>query len=213
MSQYELYWQAIIYLAYLCTIKNLTLHCECVQDPRAPIVIKINLQNRVTRGRVLWERGADIALIWLVGIRCKPSFRGQPRVEFVHARTSYADWYWLYLGLKLVVRSTQNITIKDYRHRNIYRSHLIALKILPLMMQLELYDVMFFIRNLKGPTDAFNIYDHVTFHTGSTRSSTHLKLKHVLSRTNSARHFYFNRMPRLWNSLPTIDVDQSTGSI
>ena len=42
------------------------------------------------------------------------------------------------------------------------------------MMQLELYDVMFFIRSLKGPTDAFNIYDHVTFHTGSTHSSTHL---------------------------------------
>ena len=76
------------------------------------------------------------------------------------------------------------------------------------MMQLELYDVMFFIRSLKGPTDAFNIDDH-----GSTRSSTRLKLKHVLSRTNSARHFYFNRTPRLGNSLPTIYLDQSTGSI
>jgi len=82
-----------------------------------------------------------------------------------------------------------------------------------MMMQLELYDVMFIIRSLKGPTDAFNIYDHVTFHTGSTRSSTHLKLKHVLSRTNSARHLYFNRMPRLWNSLPTTDLDQSTDSV
>ena len=86
-----------------------------------------------------------------------------------------------------------------------HRSHLIALKILPLMMQLEIYDVVFFIRSLKGPTDAFNIYDHVTFHPGSTHS-THLKLKHVLSRTNCARHFYFNRMP-------TIDLDQSTGSM
>ena len=72
-----------------------------------------------------------------------------------------------------------------------YRSRLIALKILPLMMQLELYDVMFFIRSLKGPTNAFNIYDRVTFHL----------LKHALSRTNSARHFYFNRTPRLGNSL------------
>ena len=48
---------------------------------------------------------------------------------------------------------------------------------------------------------------------GSTRSSTHLKLKHVLSRANSARNFYLNRIPRLWNSLPTIYLDQSTGSI
>ena len=77
-------------------------------------------------------------------------------------------------------------------------------------MQLEFYDVMFFIRSLKGPTNAFNVDDHVTFHTGSTRSSTHLKLKHVLSRTNSARHFYFNISPRLGNSLPTIYLDLST---
>jgi len=80
------------------------------------------------------------------------------------------------------------------------------------MMQLELYDVMFLFTSLKGPTDAFNIYDYVTFHTGSAHS-THLKLKHVLSRTNSTRHFYFNRMPRLWNSLPTVDLEQSTVSI
>ena len=46
-----------------------------------------------------------------------------------------------------------------------------------------------------------------------TRSSTHLKLRHTLSRTNSARHFYFNRIPRLCNTLPTIDLDQSTTSI
>ena len=78
-----------------------------------------------------------------------------------------------------------------------YRSRLIHLNILHLMMQLELYNIMFFVRCLKGPTDAFNIYDHVTFCTSSTRSSTHLKLQHTLSRTNSARHFYFNKIPRL----------------
>ena len=55
---------------------------------------------------------------------------------------------------------------------------------IPLMMQLELYDVMFFIRSLKGPTDTFNIDDHApSILHGSTHSSTHLKLKHVLSRT------------------------------
>ena len=78
-----------------------------------------------------------------------------------------------------------------------YRSRLIHLNILHLMMQLELYNIMFFVRCLKGPTDAFNIYDHVTFCTSSTHSSTHLKLQHTLSRTNSARHFYFNKIPRL----------------
>ena len=91
-----------------------------------------------------------------------------------------------------------------------------SFKILPLTMQLELYDVvyMFFIWSLKGPTDAFNIiiwschlsYWLYTFYSSQVETC-------YLSRTNSARHFYFNRMPSLWNSLPTIDLDLSTGSI
>ena len=73
---------------------------------------------------------------------------------------------------------------------------------------------MFFVRCLKGPTDAFNIYDHVTFCTSSIYPFFHSsQVADTLSRTNSARHFYFNRIPRLWNTLPTIDLDQSTTSI
>ena len=64
-----------------------------------------------------------------------------------------------------------------------YRSRLIALKILPLMMQLELYDVMFFIRSVKGPTDAFKIYDHVTFHTVCTRCTETCFVKNELCKT------------------------------
>ena len=138
-------------------------------------------------------------------------------LSLVRSRLTYCSQIWRPHLLKDI------ITLEKIQHRatiyilndftSDYRSCLIALKILPLTMQVELYSVMFFIRNLKEPTNAFNIYDHVTFHTGSTHSSTHLKLKHVLSRTNSARHFYFNRMPRLWNSLPTTNLDQSTGSI
>jgi len=89
-----------------------------------------------------------------------------------------------------------------------YRSRPIALKILPLMMQLELYDVMFSLEVWRGqqmPSTYMIMSPSIL--------ALHVLLKHVLSRTNSARHFYFNRMPRLWNSLPTIDLDQSTGSI
>ena len=115
------------------------------------------------------------------------------------------------VALEKIQRRATKYVLNDYTSD--YRSRLIALHILPLMMQLELFDVMFFIQCLKAPTDAFNIYDHVTFHRSSTRCSTHLKLKHVLSRTNSARHCYFNRIPRLWSSLPTFDLDQSISSI
>jgi len=145
-------------------------------------------------------------------IRCSFSTGHSPQAKkilylsLVHSQLTYCSQIWHPHLLKKIQRHENKYILNDVTSD--YRSRLIALKIL----QLELCDVMFFIRSLKGPTGAFNIYDHVTFHIGSTHS-THLKLKHVLSRTNCARHFYFNRIPRLWNSLPTIDLDQSTGSI
>lgn len=36
---------------------------------------------------------------------------------------------------------------------------------------------------------------------------------HKHSATNSARHIYFNRLPRLWNSLPPFDLDISINKI
>jgi len=116
-------------------------------------------------------------------------------LSLVHSQLTYCSQIWHPHLLKVIIilekiqhRATKYI-LNDFTSD--YRSRLIALKILPLMMQLELYDVMFLIRSLKGPTNAFNTDNHVTFHTGSSRSSTHLKLKHVLSRTNSARHFTY----------------------
>jgi len=138
-------------------------------------------------------------------------------LSLVRSQLTYCSQIWRphllkdILALEQIQRRATKYILNDYSSD--YRSRLVHLNILPLMMQLELHDIMFFVRCLKGPTDAFNIYDHVTFCTSSTRSSTHLKLQHTLSRTNSARHFYFNRIPRLWNTLPTIDLDQSTTSI
>ena len=102
-------------------------------------------------------------------------------LPLVHSQLRYCSQIWHPHLLKDVI-----ILEKIQQHLKWLHIWLqISLKILPLMMQLELYDVMFFIRSLKGPADAFNIDDH-----GSTRSSTHLKLKHVLSRTNSARDIF-----------------------
>ena len=105
--------------------------------------------------------------------------------------------------------------IKFILHDNIscYKSRLLTLRMLPLMMQLEMNDILFFITSIKNPTERFNILNYVTFSKASTRSSSKFKLVHNLSRTNQNRHFYFNRLPRLWNSLPSIDLDQSVSSI
>jgi len=116
----------------------------------------------------------------------------------VHSQLTYCSQIWHLHLLKKIQRRENKYILNDFTSD--YRSPLIALKILPLMMQLEIYDVVFFIRSLKGPTDAFNIYDHVTFQAGSTHS-THAPQVEKCFDKNCARHFYFNRMPRLCGTL------------
>ena len=96
-------------------------------------------------------------------------------LSLVHSQLTYCSQIWHphllkdILALEQIQHHTTKYILNDYSSD--YRSRLIHLNILLLMMQLELYDIMFFVRCLKEPTDAFNIYDHVTFCTSSTRSS------------------------------------------
>ena len=64
---------------------------------------------------------------------------------------------------------------------------------------------MVFVKNFRDPSQSFNVMDFVDFCSGSTRSCTFFKLKQRMSILNSIKHFYFNRLPRLWNSLPSMD--------
>ena len=89
----------------------------------------------------------------------------------------------------------------------------IKLHMLPLMMQFEITDIMFFVTSIKSPSAHFNMLQHVNFSKASTRSSSKFKLVHNLSRFNHVKHLYFNHLPCLWNSLPTIDTNQSVRSI
>ena len=74
----------------------------------------------------------------------------------------------------------------------------------------ELRDIMFFVNSLKSPTDSFDISSYISFSNSSTRSTMTCKLNHAVSQSVAHRHFYFNRLPRLWNSLPPIDLDASS---
>ena len=94
-----------------------------------------------------------------------------------------------------------------------YKSRLSQCHVLPLMYFFELNDILFLVKSLKSPTPAFNIYDYVTFNTSATRSGTFNKLIHKYAHTNQARHFFFNRIVRLWNSLPTINLNLTTNTI
>ena len=101
-------------------------------------------------------------------------------------------------------RATKFVTnnpVMDYRNR------LIHLKLLPLIMEYEIADIMFLVKSIKFPSDHFRFCDYVQFCSHPTRGSSNLKLKHSLCWTEIERNFYFNRIPRLWNSLPTLDIN------
>ena len=70
----------------------------------------------------------------------------------------------------------------------------------------ELNDLIFFIKSYKSPSDYFNINDFIFCSSITTRSSTGFKLQHNASSNNLTYNFYFCRLPRLWNSLPIIDI-------
>ena len=76
---------------------------------------------------------------------------------------------------------------------------LTALQILPIIYQLELNDIMFYVTSMNNPSPHFNISDYILEHSSSisTRSQSASKLIHMHSLTNTNHHFYFNRLPRL----------------
>ena len=71
----------------------------------------------------------------------------------------------------------------------------------------------FFIKAFQQPSSHFNINHYITFSHANTRSSSTNKLHHVHTNNNCFCNFYFNRLPRLWNSLPPIDLTKSLSSI
>ena len=134
-------------------------------------------------------------------------------LSLVRSRVIYCSQVWRPFLLKdinileNVQRRATKFILNDFISD--YKSRLLTLHLLPLTMMYELNDILFFIKSLKEPSDAFNVLDYVSFSCNATRSSTHTKLVHKFTKTNAAKHFYFSRLPRLWNSLPPIDLSLS----
>ena len=86
-----------------------------------------------------------------------------------------------------------------------YKTWLTKLHLFPLMCIFEVSYILFFVNSLKNQTTSYNITSHVSFTQSVTRSNF-VKLNHNISSTNKERHFYFNWICWLWNSLPIIDT-------
>ena len=103
-------------------------------------------------------------------------------------------------ALEAIQRRSTKFILNDYTFD--YKSRLLSLQLLPLMMLYELNDILFFVKSLKEPNTSFNIHNYFTFSSNCTRSASHHKLVHKLARTNVTKNSYFYRLPRLWNALP-----------
>ena len=104
-------------------------------------------------------------------------------------------------------RATKHI-LNDYTSSKLQQLH-----ILPLMYVYELNDLMFLVKSLKFPNDNFDITTHITFASNSTRSASFRKLVHSKASNKTQHHFYFNRISRLYNYLPVINLSLSTNII
>ena len=127
-------------------------------------------------------------------------------LSLVRSKLTYCSPIWRpqqrqhILLLESVQRRATKWILNDYVSD--YKARLSSLEILPLMMLYEFHDIVFFLKSLKSPSPAFDIRTFVTFSTNQTRSAGY-RLTHTHSRNNMHRHFYFSRLSRLWNSLPS----------
>ena len=98
-----------------------------------------------------------------------------------------------------------------------YKMRLLNLKLLPITLFLEVQDILLFVKLIIDPPDNFSISDYIIFLDSFTRSSSQGKIRSALPlklpKSSLSNHFYFNRIVRIWNSLPLIDLDSPFSSI
>jgi len=145
-----------------------------------------------------------------------PSVTVKLYISLIRSQLMYCAPVWRPHLLKDIskIEQLQRRATKHILHDFIsdYKTRLMHLNLFPLMYIFEISDIMFFINCLKNPTPSFDVNSYVSFSQSTTRSNS-VKLHHNISFTNRERHFYFNRICRLWNSLPIIDVNLPVDTI
>ena len=138
-------------------------------------------------------------------------------VSLIHSLLLYCSPLWhpqLLVDIKSLEPVQRRSTKFIFDNQSLdYQERLLCLHMLPLMMEYDLADILFFIKSLKASSDCFNVEDYISFSISNTRSLSYLKQRHANPKCNIQGHFYFNTLPQLWNSLPLIDISLSIPSI
>ena len=121
-------------------------------------------------------------------------------VSLVRSRLTYCSVVWRPHLIKdiLKLEGIQRRSTRFILNDNVsgYKDRLISLHLLPLMMEYELSDILFFLKSLKTRTAHFDITEYVSFTSNCTRSMDSSKLQHRYARSHHLSHFYFVRLPR-----------------
>ena len=129
-------------------------------------------------------------------------------LSLVRSKLLYCSQLWnQYLLYDIAVLEQLQRRSTKFIYKSDYKTRLIKLHMLPLMYYYDLSDILFFVKSVKFPSSHFNINKFVHFCEQFTRSSTSNKMKHVYSSTNKHKNHYFNRLPRIYNAVPAIDLD------
>lgn len=152
-----------------------------------------------------------------IPLHCSTGLRKRLYLVLVRSHLSYGSQLWRphlvkdIKNLERVQRRATRFILQD--NSTDYKSRLISLSLLPVNMWIELQDVLFIVKCLQDPPDNFNVLEYISFTRNNTRSSTKKRMEYKYKRTTIGRHYYFNRIVRLWNALPDLDLQRPIGII
>ena len=147
---------------------------------------------------------------------CPVETRKKLYISLIRSQLVYGSQLWRPMLIKDITKLEQlqrratKFILQDYDSD--YKSRLLSLNLLPLMMMYELNDITFFISNVKNRSESFDIMKYVSFNSSNTRSGGN-KLVHSRATNNSLRNLYFSRLVRLWNALPIFDLSLSEDTL
>ena len=141
-------------------------------------------------------------------------------ISLVKSRIMYASPIWRphqikdMMVLERIQRRATKFILNDF-HSD-YKSRLSSLNMLPLMMSLEINDILFFLKSYHQPQTCFDISHWFQFSSDSSSASTRSSSTNKITFNRppyKSHHPFLDHFPRLWNALPQLDLSLSLPTI